>query len=263
MSTSLDANFESQTQLIPWKWHIRPDSGIPQCHPPRSTLITFGALNMIMAFFSPLFGHRTVIQALSFGHCGRSDNAWKVTWIVPLGTQLAANAIIARLYQKTPDYGQGFTIAELTLFYTVRPRLGWILSTLAMWHTERVNKHAYWYKDSLPWTNSARSLLISEAILVCLGTVYMGITAHFMANSELLHSGRDLGANGRWANIMYASSIAYLVGSVFALAMFVYLVKFASKATVHRAPLFSLLGLVPFVASWCFWTGYLFLAGDL
>lgn len=46
--------------------------------------------------------------------------------LLSLGIQLCANALIVYKYRHTPGYDQDFSISELALFYTTRPRLIWM-----------------------------------------------------------------------------------------------------------------------------------------
>lgn len=50
----------------------------------------------------------------------------------PLGMNLGSSALIVYLYQTTSGFGKHFTIHDLTLFYTTRPRLSWLMLLIFM-----------------------------------------------------------------------------------------------------------------------------------
>lgn len=124
---------ESQAAFIPWSWYLKPDNPQHICPSPTSILGTFGAVNAIVALLNLVFGHRVVINFITCGYFGKPrGSTWWFMFMVPLGIQLSANAFIAYLYKTTPGYKLEFTVLDLMLFYTTRPRLGWIVLAIAM-----------------------------------------------------------------------------------------------------------------------------------
>jgi hypothetical protein len=61
-------------------------------------------------------------------------------WIISVGLQLGANAIIATLIKHTVGFDDDFTIAQMVLFYTARPRLAWIFLSLLSIYSVRLKE---------------------------------------------------------------------------------------------------------------------------
>ncbi|OCL14639.1 carbohydrate-binding module family 18 protein [Glonium stellatum] len=125
---------KNATLLIPWTWTVKPTPEEALRHPCPSVgsiLTTFAVINIISGTLSTVFGHRIVVNKVSFGLFGkRGGNSWTYMWIMPLTIQLSANAIIASMIKRTPGYGNDFTVAQLMLFFAARPRISWILVML-------------------------------------------------------------------------------------------------------------------------------------
>ena len=116
-------------RYLPIPWTITSlDPSTHTCPSPSSLLGTFAIVNGIVSLLAVLFGHRRVVEELTCGYFGkRQSQSWKILWIIPVGLQLAANACIALLIQKTDGYAANFKITELMLWLTARPRLSWIV----------------------------------------------------------------------------------------------------------------------------------------
>ncbi|KAF2020619.1 hypothetical protein BU24DRAFT_403715 [Aaosphaeria arxii CBS 175.79] len=119
----------SQTDYLPWSWTIQSKNSDDHACPSESSLLgTFAAVNGIVSLLAVIFGHRIVVKKLTCGWCGeRGSRSWQYMWIVPVGLQLAANAIIAWLIKRSDGYIADFKVSELMLFLVARPRLGWVV----------------------------------------------------------------------------------------------------------------------------------------
>lgn len=114
---------------LPIPWTITSINESEHTCPSSSSLLgTFAAVNGIVSLLAVLFGHRRVVEELTCGFFGkRHSQSWKILWVVPVGLQLAANACIAWMIQRTDGYNSNFKISELMLWLTARPRLSWII----------------------------------------------------------------------------------------------------------------------------------------
>jgi hypothetical protein len=112
---------------IPWTvTSLNPSAHT--CPSPSSLLGTFAIVNGMVSLLAVLFGHRHVVKKLTCGCFGkRSSQSWKIMWVIPVGLQLAANACIALLIQRTDGYAASFKITDLMLWLIARPRLSWII----------------------------------------------------------------------------------------------------------------------------------------
>jgi len=119
----------SPQSFLPWSWTVSysgPDTS-PACPPPSHIMGTFAAANVIATLLSIIFGNALVVRKLSCGRLGQQkESSWPYMWIVPLVLQLSANALIAGLMRIQSGYQHSFSIGELMIFYTTRPRFSWI-----------------------------------------------------------------------------------------------------------------------------------------
>ncbi|KAH8719139.1 hypothetical protein GQ44DRAFT_775482 [Phaeosphaeriaceae sp. PMI808] len=199
------------------------------CPPVSSALTTFFVVNILASIFTVAIGHRLVTKKLTCGICGkRGSEWWRILWIVPLGLQLAANATIAVMVKRTPGYRDEFTVAELTLFFTARPRLSWIIiafvsvvhrrkalqkdkeepSTVATGVSSTAERPVYGY--DYYWRSTALSQFIAEIILQLIATYTMVRTANFARKHDYYIIGNLTGALGRDAHMMYAGALLFL-----------------------------------------------------
>ena len=128
----------SPFQQLPGSWLITSNQSNSNCPSGSAILGTFAVINVISAIFSVICGHRIVVHTLTCGLCGKPgvvSSAWKFTWIFPFGLHIAANAIIASLLTRDSGSTSLFSIGELMLLYTARPRMAWIaLVPLGMYY---------------------------------------------------------------------------------------------------------------------------------
>src|SRR5689334_20097094 len=124
-------------------------------------------------------------------------------WIVTLGLQLGANAIIATLINHTAGFDDDFTIAKMVLFYTARPRLAWIfLSVLSL---DSVS-----LQDSTgqPCCSSAMSTMSAEIVLGLITLSSYVRVAHLGSSRGYYHIGAHIPSH---AKLMYAGALLYTV----------------------------------------------------
>lgn len=200
-----NATTSPQAHLVPWKWHVKPNMLDYVFPSSASTLGNIRRRERTRRYFQPDFRTQKVISFLSCGCCGRpySNNHWWFMFLFALGLNLGANALIAFLYLSNPGYGQGFSIGQLTLFWTTRPRLGWFALSLMMYYNRG--------DDSGLYEDSAKGAIFAEVFLLLLSTYYTGMTAHF-AMSRVYHIiGRLEGPHAHDARIMYAGALMSLV----------------------------------------------------
>jgi len=121
---------------LPKAWIITPrnETSASLCPGPRSILGTFAAVNAISALLGWILGNYSVTKRLTCGLLDRHSiptSSWYVTWIIPAGMRAAANAAVAAVICRHPDYVATFDQADLTILLFTRPRAGWIPSVVA------------------------------------------------------------------------------------------------------------------------------------
>ncbi|ERF69030.1 hypothetical protein EPUS_08380 [Endocarpon pusillum Z07020] len=281
------------TSFLPWSWTITStDPSLQPCPSASSILATFAAVNAVASALAIIFGHQSVISRISCKMCGgdSGSKAWRYMWIVPLGLQLAANAVIALLIKRTAGFRADFAIWELVLFFAARPRLSWI--TLGLFAVKSRKKSG---TRDFPWWPSFMSQFVAELILQLIALYIMGRTAHFAASRGfyLVHTDlyRSLPSGAR---MMYSGALYYLIVGTFAWFSAFGLIskarsptRFAKEASeegdstdtnasspmlnwkagskvatgsVITALIFSLTSV--WLASWIFWAGFVRLADD-
>jgi hypothetical protein len=184
-------------------------------------------------------------------------------WIVSLGLQLGANAVIAWLMQDASGYLTTFTIPQLVLFYTARPRLSWIV--LGFLASVRMN-HDY------PWRSAWLSNMISELVQQAIALYVMGVTVHYGVTHRyyVYATFNSLPESGR---LLYGGAIYYLVATSFYLLFTsVLLVGIASKENYEVAEkkdsrrvntnLIQIILVTTWLASWLFWAGFVQTSGE-
>jgi len=178
-------------QLIPWDWSITPlDPTQIVCPRTQDILGVFAAVNAVVSAVALLFGHRGVVHFLTCGRLGRKDlRAWRYTWLLQVGLNLAGNFINAHLTVTAPGYDQSRMprVWDLALFYISRPRLGWLSMWFAMIIVRTKGDRARPRADA-PFLGATLQTFISEAVLLVLGLYYKGRIVHFAAShGYLLH----------------------------------------------------------------------------
>jgi hypothetical protein len=102
-----------------------------QCPSESHVLFSFALVNIIVALCSTILENQYVLHWISVGFLGKEHTHPKrrhqyiqgFQYFLPLSLQLIADASIAALIKATPDSGQGFTIAQMFLFYAAQPRV--------------------------------------------------------------------------------------------------------------------------------------------
>ena len=247
-----------QAAFIPWTWTVKSDLSGATCPSRTSVLVTFASINIAVALLNLIFGNRMFIKIMTCGSLGRDGSTlWKISFVLPLGIQIAANAFIAFIYKGTPGYATGFSIVDLMLFFTTRPRLGWILLSFML--PVGAKNHIAGY-----YTAAAKGALMAELALLLIGSYYMGYTAHFAASHGYYLIGHLQGPYGQSAHVMYAGALLYLISLVIALLCIVCLITIDYEDLgITSYVLVFLVIITSYTGSWMFWAGYVFLAGDL
>jgi len=175
------SDISQQSPLVPFDWVITPAGGGPAkiCPGPSLILGTFAAINAAAGLASLVLGSRRVIRMLTCGMLGKPDSkAWGYMWIVNLALQLGANVVVALLIKSTPGYLSTFSVGELVLFFTTRPRLGWMFLSLAQFLS---NPTVFGTPKQSTWWSSALSCSLAEVLQQIIAMYFMGRTAAFAA----------------------------------------------------------------------------------
>lgn len=189
------------------------------CPSVAATLGTFAAVNVLVTLFNLIFGDRRVIHILTCGFLGgATGHAWIYMFILPLGTQLGADALIAYLYSRAPGYGANVPIGQLVLFFTTRPRLGHLVLSILMTEGRKqsgvVPRRTGEILENGYYEASARGSLLAEIVLVLISAYYKGKTVHFAASKGYYILGHLKVPHGHDAYIMYAGALLSLVTMV-------------------------------------------------
>ena len=257
--SSGSAHAQYTERYIPWSWQVEPDynyttSGSENfCPSVTSILGTFGIINILVSLFGLLFGNRKVIKFLTCGFFDGEDDkpTWFYMFIFPLAINLGPNALIAYLYKTTPGFGDTFSIGDLTLFYTTRPRLSWLVLVVFMSiDADRKNNDSY--------TRSAKASVAAEFCLQLISSYYTGRTVHFAAaNGYYSHPG-SAPADAR---TMYAGALLSLVSLFFTLCSLVYIL-YAEPGVGTTFFAAILISCTSWLGSWIFWGGFVRLSGN-
>jgi len=118
--------------LIFFGFQVGPAHSEPgTCPTPSAILLTFVIVNLVVAVAGVILGHSDVMKWISGGLLGQwNSRLWVVMWVPVAALQFLANLLVAVAIKRVAGYSTGFTIIQLAIFYTVRPRIGWILSLL-------------------------------------------------------------------------------------------------------------------------------------
>ena len=254
----IDLSYHPQAVYLPFDWYVMNET-YTSCPTQASILITFAAINVAVSLLSLVFGHEKVIRLFT-PRClqSKSHQMWGVTCLVPLGIQLAANALVAYIYKTQPGYGQGFAIHDLTLFFITRPRLSWFFLAVLMplgRYGGADDKLGY-------YETAAKRAVLAEVFLLLIGSYTMGLTANFAASRGYYSIGALDGPYAHDAYMMYAGALLYLIALLFALIGLVVLLL-ARLRYVVLTSILVIISIASLVGSWLFWAGYVRLAGDL
>jgi hypothetical protein len=151
----MSLNQTGRADLIPWSWVITPiDPSTTSCPSSSRILGTFALVNIITFIPKLLFGNANFIHMVTCSVFGKERPAGMQPWvymsIVPLGCQLAANALIAAITinDAAPNYRATFSIGNWVLFFCARPRLGWLFARYAATIPDKrgqpTNRFPYW-----------------------------------------------------------------------------------------------------------------------
>ena len=197
-----------------------------------------------------------------------------------MGLNLGANAVIALLIQTTPGYLSTFSVGELMLFFTTRPRLGWLF--LGVTHMDnddaRDTRGSYIYENR--WTSSMFANIFAEFVLQLIAMYPMGVAAHFGAQHVYITVWTAEYASLSTAErLMYGGAMYYLtVGALYlllCLGLWGYFFlsgdslidggsddkQKPSSEDLVIGPI-SILLVTTWLASWLFWAGFAKLAGQ-
>jgi formate/nitrite transporter FocA (FNT family) len=138
----------NETVYFPWSWTITSENqSVHTCPSVSKILSTFAVVNAAVCFVSIIFGNRYVVKfgearivggeklrnntnktIVTCGALGKvNTSSWKFMWILTVGLNLIANAIVAAIIKHSPGYLATFKVWELMLFLLARPRLSWII----------------------------------------------------------------------------------------------------------------------------------------
>jgi len=215
--------------FFPWSWSVSSQSEHPICPPSSSILGLYAAINAVCTILSILAGNSSIIRIITCGMFGNEDgNPWRYMWILPFGLQLGANACVAALTKSAPGYADQFQIWELMLFYTLRPRLSWIiLGFIADVSTKR----------GKPWRSSFISNMIAELLLQVMALYTAGTVVHFatVRGYYVVHT-NTYKALPQAAHLFYGGSLYYLVaGSAYILVFASSLFEYIDRAEARKA----------------------------
>lgn len=249
------------SDMVPWQWSVKPEfteAGQGSCPSEASILGTFGFINAIVSIASLIIGHRSVVKFLTCGYLGKNDDqkSWFYTFIFPLGFQLGANAWIASLYQTALGFDSGFSVGDLTLFYTTRPRLSWLVLAFVM----------IWTKDR--YIKATKAAAIAEFLLQLISSYYSGMTVHFASKHHYYNPGHLTGENANDARLMYVGALISLIFMFPTLCSLVFLVvreRDEYRPGGRLSSLFVILVIISctsWLGSWLFWIGFVRLAGE-
>ena len=255
--SSTVAGEESTSELIPWSWQVTPndvDGPEDYCPSTLSILGTFAIINVLVSLIGLVSGNRKVIEFVACGYSDGDDDepTWFYMFIFPLGLNLGPNALIAYLYSTTPGFGESFSIWDLTLFYTTRPRLSWLLLVVFM-NIDTVRS------SDTHYIRSAKAAVAAEFCLQLMSSYYMGRTAHFAAKNDFYS---HLGTAPEDARVMYAGALLSLVSLFFTLVNLADIL-FSDAGSDTSFSVVLLIGCTSWLGSWIFWGGFVGLAGNL
>jgi len=279
MATSTE---NTHQPLLPFDWVITSEHEDPGRVCPNDSLIlgTFAAVNAMAGILSLFFGNRNLVHKLTFGFLGTpGSKAWRYMWLLSVALNLGANAVIARLIQTTPGYLSTFSVGELMLFFTTRPRLGWLFLGVTHLDTDdaRNTRGSYIYENR--WTSSMFANIFAEFVLQLIAMYPMGVAAHFGAQHGYVTVWTAEYARLSTAErLMYGGAMYYLtVGALYlllCLGLWGYFFlsgdglldrssddkKKPSSEDLVIGPI-SILLVTTWLASWLFWAGFVKLAG--
>jgi hypothetical protein len=279
---------EERATWLPNIWIITPKNANETCPSSSSILGTFAVENLVFATLALVTSNAKVVHPvirvvfnpiLRFITCGKFGQdgppqygpsiSWFFTWIITLGLQLASSTIIAVFITRDENVASSFTIGDLLLFFTTRPRSTWIFRAITL--------STRWRKYYL---SSAFSCIVAEFILHGLALYVMGrVVKSGKANdlddpTEIL----DSSIPGP-VRLLYPSALLYLIADIllFLAVVLFLLLDFLPRKLWWRESsykhikddIYSFMGVCCFffaimwIANWLFWTGYVQYSGEL
>ncbi|KAI9856323.1 MAG: hypothetical protein M1813_009159 [Trichoglossum hirsutum] len=217
----LPANWQSllslqYDDLFPWSWRVAAapspsgQNGTLTHHCPSAAakLGAFAAVNAAMALLVPILGRRTVVYTITFGLFGKPNSAmWPLTAVISVALHLISNFLNALLVKRTEGFSN-LSVGALTLIWCTRPRLAWLAVALLPYQAEEAM-----------YFQVAASAVMAEMALQLIGSVYMGLTAHYGQISHFYKKGGLHGApSERSAVVMYVGALLWLVVIIFAIS---------------------------------------------
>lgn len=255
-----DTVIVTDTNFFPWSWSVSSTvSDGPTCPSSQSILGLYAAINAVCTVLSILAGNSFIVNKSTCGLLGNEKGRpWTYMWILPFGLQLGANASIAALTKLTPGYGDRFTIWELMLFYTLRPRLAWIFLGFI---SDVKTKHGR------PWRTSFISNMIAELLLQLIALYTAGsVVKHAAARGYYLVHTDLYKALPEAAHLFYGGSLYYLVsGCIYIVSCISLVITEAHEDDGDKALTIGsviVLLVTTWLGSWLFWAGFVQLAGD-
>ena len=250
-------------------------------------------MNVVVSLAGVVTGNRLVLRFVTCGYLGSKEysRGWQLLWLIPFSLQLGANGVIALLMARVPGYVATFSIGQLVVFYTARPRLGWVvIGALSLWSrpappsVDRPGRGPGRWRtgydrepSNLPsyWHNAAMSQMVAEIALQLMALYVMGTTVRFAATRGYYAVGSEAYSSvPPPARLMYAGAMWYLVTGASQLFSILpiqlgMLMKRRSGGSggepsenqrIYVAFMLIFSFLFTWVSAWLFWAGFLGLA---
>ena len=245
------------SDYVPWQWEVTTyqDEPLDFCPSSVSILVNFAIINVLVSLISLLVGNSKFIEKITCGLIDDDDKhiSWYYMFIFPLGINLGSNALIAHTYKHTAGF-ETFSTWELTLFYTTRPRLTWLvlvffmnLSAISSEKSDKSNKYI----------KAAKAAVAAEVVLQGMSSYYMGWTVSFASKHNYYLNPSGAPKN---ANIMYAGALLSLISLFFTLVCLV-IILLREKRHSRSFYLMLLICCTSWLGSWLFWVGFVLLEG--
>ncbi|OCK74607.1 hypothetical protein K432DRAFT_254749, partial [Lepidopterella palustris CBS 459.81] len=253
--------------LFPWPWRVEYHPNITEgshninsrCPSISAKLGAFAIINSMALLAVILIGQRVVINWLTRGWCGKpGSRLWPLSALLSVVFSLGANFVNATLIQHTPGFSH-ISVGGLALLWCARPRLAWVAAGLVNFQQDTAN-----------FFSLGASVVTAEIILQIIAAVYIGMTANFASTHHYyLKHHLDQVPNGRDALLMYVGALLWLIFALGVLFQCIWAIEAIRKVARYfilnlsrwMYGLFKLM--LPFLAQWLFWAGFVRLAGDL